>query len=220
MAKRKPSRRGAAPEAPSEPSLRVPDDDAPDLWDDPGFEEADPATEPDSGGWDPVKPIGPGNPPRGSTYRKGDPSPNAKGRPIKARLGPIGERLSQKAPNSNLTELEAINRRLVVEANKNKPSAMKLYDERKARDAAIRENQLAYARYEEEAALQRLRPSTNPARQQQMLKDHTITVITNAIEARHPGLLDAIRKLRAMGAFEEEDGIYMIAASLRAYFPD
>lgn len=195
-------------------------DDATDLWDDPEYGEEDPAIdatpEPDSGGCDPARPIGPGNPPRQSTWQKGCRSPNAKGRPVKFRQGLLAERLDRIMPGTDMTVLEAIHQKISADALKLKRAAMKLREERKIRDALIEQRHAAYTRYQEELRRpQQGRSDGRPAHHEPLLKYEILHKFLGRIDELLPGLTDAIGQLERMGAvIRDENGDYGVAPDL------
>lgn len=176
---------------------------------------APPAPEPESGGVDPTRPIGPGNPPRSGTWKKGGPSPNPKGRPPNPEEGPYTKLLHQIRPGTDMIYLEAITIQLHIEVGKGKPAAIKLLKEREQREAFVELQRLAFERQEREREIERAR---NP-RKYQDSKFRQSQQLLHDIQYRAllaiPGLNDVLTELRKLRALEPDS--FEIAESLRPY---
>lgn len=105
-----------------------------------------------SGGWDPGKPIGKGNPPQRTSWKKGGPSPNPKGAPRRRSAGPYMTVLSRRIDGANLTYGEALDRKIRGLALQGDVRAAKLLHARLAREEEITKRRAEFERYERQRA--------------------------------------------------------------------
>lgn len=163
-----------------------------------------------TGGWDPTKPIGKGNPPRATSWKKGDPSPNPKGAPRRKAAGPYMTKLAQKIEGTNLTMGEALYRKIRALALRGNLQANKLIQARLAREEKLARRRTEFEEYERMKAEKAKRRPANfeefEARQ----------LFVDALDKHWPGLLGAVSDAQDLGLISFCDGQYEIVEAVKA----
>jgi hypothetical protein len=162
----------------------------------------------DSGGWDARRPVGKGNPPRKTSWKKGDPSPNPRGAPPRGNVGPYSKKLHQKVGKGATTIKEALDNKLLALTAKGDVRANKLYHRRLEREEQIEAIRTAYQSYQHQQA------EAAQRRPDHLQFTDFVTLVLKTIEAAQPGLLDCLEQLQSLGVIEMRDGQYQIVKAL------
>jgi hypothetical protein len=187
----------------------------------PSGTSSQPAEDEGSGGWDPTRPIGPGNPPRKHAFAKGK-SGNPKGPPVKSADGPITKLMNQTltivedGKTVQITKREKLDRLVAIDACKS-TKGLKLLQERTERAKKIDEQRQACQRMEEE---RRRKREANPSTAAQRFYERRCEVHEaqyQAIQSKYPGYDEAYRELERLDAVEIVDGQYQLKEAVQRY---
>lgn len=164
-----------------------------------------------TGGWDPAKPIGKGNPPSANSWKKGCPSPNPKGAPRKTPAGPYSVKLGQKIEGSNLTMGQALDRKIRMLALQGSVRANKLLHARLAREEEIARRRAEFEEYERKKAEHAKR---RPASFEEFEAGQ---LFLDMLDRLRPGLLASVLEAQKLGLVEFRDGQYVIVEGIETY---